>query len=809
MVKKMIKGTLRRSRLILALTTGVFLLGAALSFGAGGVSGLGDSTGEKHVTGDGTPPIRNARGTAKVTDRSAEANDSSEAISASRTVEPQPQSGGGFDITSSVIAGGGGSSTGAGNLALDGTIGQAVAGTTSSNGPFSVTGGFWQQSPLSVISISGKVSYRDTTTGVKNVTLNLTGDASGSTTTPLSDGLYNFSGIPPGSYTVTPSKPTGQDVNGITGFDAARVAQHVANLITLTPNQQLAGDASQNGSLSGFDAALIAQTAASIANPGHCGEWKFNPTSRSYVSIISDQTDQNYDALLICEVSGNWIAPPAPPPVSESSTATVGESIHTNAVLPQSPAAGIPVAFPIQTGPSGPTTIGIFVGDLTGQGVISYDLTMTFDPAVLTPQNPAFDTSGTLSSGMTITPNATIPGQLTIVGFTTTPLSGSGTLLKLKFTAAASGTTPLSWTSFMFNEGTPMAMPINGQFTVGSPSAASSTITGRVLTDTGTAVSGAVVRLSGTQNRKTITDANGNYHFDTVETNGFYTVTPSRANYAFSPSQRAFSQLAERTEATFGASFTRDAVNPLDTAEYFVRQQYVDILGREPDEGGFNYWSDRVLACGSDARCVSARRRDVAAAFFIEAEFQETGSFIYGLYKGSLGRGPVYTEFSSDRQQVVAGANLDAAKQAFAESFVSRAEFASKYQANSTGESFVDALLTTVSQASGVDLGSQRAALLSRYNTGSSLNQSRSLVLRDLIDNSDFRRAGYNSAFVLTEYFSYLRRDPDQEGYAFWVDKLSNQDNYRSMVCAFVTSREYQKRFSSVVTHTDAECGEQ
>jgi hypothetical protein len=66
----------------------------------------------------------------------------------------------------------------------------------------------------------------------------------------------------------------------------------------------------------------------------------------------------------------------------------------------------------------------------------------------------------------------------------------------------------------------------------------------------------------------------------------------------------------------------------------------VDILGREPDEGGFNYWSDQILACGVDAACANARHRDVAAAFFIEQEFQQSGSFIYDVYQGTLGRRP-------------------------------------------------------------------------------------------------------------------------------------------------------------------------
>jgi hypothetical protein len=166
------------------------------------------------------------------------------------------------------------------------------------------------------------------------------------------------------------------------------------------------------------------------------------------------------------------------------------------------------------------------------------------------------------------------------------------------------------------------------------PTAANGIVSGRITTSDGTPVEGAVMTLSGTQSRKMITDANGNYLFDNVETNGFYTVTPSRANYNFNPFNRSFTQLGNTTEAIFTATSTGDSVNPLDTPEYFVRQQYVDLLGREPEEDGFNYWSDRILECGDDGLCVNARRRDVASAFFIEAEFQQTGSFILWSVQG-------------------------------------------------------------------------------------------------------------------------------------------------------------------------------
>lgn len=344
---------------------------------------------------------------------------------------------------------------------------------------------------------------------------------------------------------------------------------------------------------------------------------------------------------------------------------------------------------------------------------------------------------------------------------------------------------------------------------VTTPTAANSTISGTIADDSGAPVAGVVVNLSGAQNRKTITKAKGLYYFDNVESTGFYTVTPSRANYSFSPALRSFNQLGNHTDADFNASRAGDSTNPLDTAEFFVRQQYVDILGREPDEGGFNYWSNEINRCGSDAGCVNARQRDIAAAFFIEQEFQQSGSYIYNLYSGGLGRKPVYAEYAMDRRQVVGGSNLETEKAAFALNFVQRADFAAKYQTSVTADSFVEALLQTVRQSSGVDLSGQRASLVSTYGNGDSLVKSRSLVLQRVADNAAFRQAEYNAAFVLTEYFGYLKRDPEQSGYDFWLNVLSNREpgNFRGMVCSFITSTEYQQRFSKVVTHSNAECG--
>jgi Carboxypeptidase regulatory-like domain/Domain of unknown function (DUF4214) len=384
-----------------------------------------------------------------------------------------------------------------------------------------------------------------------------------------------------------------------------------------------------------------------------------------------------------------------------------------------------------------------------------------------------------------------------------TPSIGSGNLV-VTGTAAEPGAAELSNQS---------PFSLRGGFwyaTLGAtPTAANGTVTGTIVDGNGNAVAGSVIRLSGTQNRKTITDANGNYHFDNVETNGFYTVSPSRANYNFTPLNRSFSLVGNKTDAVFAATATGDSANPLDTPEYFVRQEYLDILGREPDEGGFNYWSDQINECNGESNCLGTKRIDVAAAFFIAQEFQASGAYIYNLYSGALGRQPRFAEYAGDRQLVIGGASLETEKQSFAAGFVERAEFVGKYQANTAAESFVDALLTTVQQGSGVELSSQRDDLIARYQMGATQNDSRILALRGLAENETFKHAQYNASFVLTEYFAYLRRDAETQGYAFWLNVLNNATpgDYRGMICSFITSTEYQRRFSIVVTRGNGECG--
>ena len=161
------------------------------------------------------------------------------------------------------------------------------------------------------------------------------------------------------------------------------------------------------------------------------------------------------------------------------------------------------------------------------------------------------------------------------------------------------------------------------------------------------------------------------------------------------------------------------------------------------------------------------------------------------------------------------GADLATGQQNLANAFVLRSEFLAKYPASQDGPTFVDALLATIRNELGPDLTSQRTALIGLFNSG-----GRGAVLYRLaddntqtnpIDNRAFIDVEYNRAFVATQYFGYLRRDSDIGGFLFWLGQvnsgpLRDSSKQHAMVCSFMTSEEYQRRFSAVVTHGNGEC---
>jgi hypothetical protein len=284
-----------------------------------------------------------------------------------------------------------------------------------------------------------------------------------------------------------------------------------------------------------------------------------------------------------------------------------------------------------------------------------------------------------------------------------------------------------------------------------------------------------------------------------VETDETFTVVLTN------PTGGLFTGTGSSLTATIKDNDTAGTTNPIDNAQFFVRQQYLDFLNREPDAGGLAYWTNEITRCGADVACVNRRRVEVSAAFFLSNEFQETGYFVYRLYKaafdGATGTRPTYLEFMHDRGRLLAGSNLDALKTALIAEFITRQEFINIYQ-NLTNAQFVDQLNANTGNSLTT---AERNALVNGLNAFFP-TETRASVLRKVVDNAVFKSKETNNAFVLMEYFGYLRRDIDTGGYAFWLNVLNRTGNFRGMVCAFITSAEYQDRFGPVRTRNDRIC---
>jgi hypothetical protein len=141
---------------------------------------------------------------------------------------------------------------------------------------------------------------------------------------------------------------------------------------------------------------------------------------------------------------------------------------------------------------------------------------------------------------------------------------------------------------------------------------------------------------------------------------------------------------------------------------------------------------------------------------------------------------------------------LENNKQALIADFVQRSRFLTAYPVSMTPAQFVDTLNTN---SGGALSTAERNQLVNDLTTAA---KTRAQVLRAVAEDSDLSNAETNRAFVLAQFFGYLRRNPndspdsDYTGYDFWLTKL-NQFNGNfvnaEMVKAFIISGEYPVRF--------------
>jgi len=147
---------------------------------------------------------------------------------------------------------------------------------------------------------------------------------------------------------------------------------------------------------------------------------------------------------------------------------------------------------------------------------------------------------------------------------------------------------------------------------------------------------------------------------------------------------------------------------------------------------------------------------------------------------------------------------LENNKRAFILDFVQRSRFLNRHPTTLTPQQFVDRLFAN---AGFIPSDIDRNAAIAEFGLAANISDvaARSHAVRDVAENRILIQQEFNRAFVLMEYFGYLRRDPDYPpdaavytGYDSWLTKLNqfNGDYQKAeMVKAFITSTEYRQRF--------------
>jgi hypothetical protein len=684
---------------------------------------------------------------------------------------------------------------------------------------------------------------KDVSINVTKATLTITADdksksyrAANPTLTYTPSGFVNndtasvLSGVP----NITTTATTTSNVNGypITITQGTlSAADYTFNFVsgTLTVTKATPVISWSNPADIVFGTALgAAQLNATASNPNDSssvtGSFVYNPASGTVLNAGNNQTlsvgftptdATNYNSPAQKSVSINVLK--ATPPISLSNLSQTYDGTPKAPTAVTTP-SGLSVTFTYTQNGSpvaSPTNVGNYnvtatINDPNYQGSTSGILVINQGTPVITWNNPANIVFGTPLSSTQLNATANVGGT-----FAYTP--PSGTVLNVGSNQLSVTFTPTDTTNYT-------TASKNVSLTVDPVTA-----TVINLSSANYIVNEGDGRVTITVNRTGNTAASANVDYTTSDTAGlqncnvFNGIASSRCDYATSVGTLHFAagetsktiliplvddSYAEGSEIfnltlsnavgeSLGAvsvatitiidNETVTGTNPIDNVSFFVREHYIDFLGREPEPNGFTGWQNILNNCPQGS--TQCDRIEVSSDFFRSEEFQNRGYFIYRFYS-AVGRIPHYAEFMPDFARVsgfLTAQQLEDNKVAFIADFMGRTDFQTKYGSLSDPTAYVTALLNTV----GLPNHPSKAGWIAGL-ANNSMTQAQ--VLRALVESSEMYTKYYNEAFVIMQYFGYLRRDADSM-YVQWLQTLNSTGDYRMLINGFLNSVEYRMRF--------------
>ncbi|MCP4709214.1 MAG: S8 family serine peptidase, partial [Planctomycetes bacterium] len=247
------------------------------------------------------------------------------------------------------------------------------------------------------------------------------------------NGEYSIKDVPTGSYTLTPAKSG--DVAEITAMDASLVLQVDAGLLSLSGYETMAADVNRNGNVSSMDASYILEASVGLRDvpfPGAGKVWDFDPPQRTYPLLNSDQINQDFTAVLIGDVTGNWQMPQGSPSPQGIETMDLGPN-SANLILPEvTGLVGKTISLPMEI-------------ELDSASLYAANIILQYDSSKLA-INDVIIGDAPQSQGMALVVNTNIPGEIRVGLAGATPMTEDGTFLEITCDVIEAAELPVSVT---------------------------------------------------------------------------------------------------------------------------------------------------------------------------------------------------------------------------------------------------------------------------------------------------------------------------------------------------------------------------
>jgi len=308
------------------------------------------------------------------------------------------------------------------------------------------------------IAISGTITYCSNPVHgpVPNVTLNLTGSGSAST---LSDSSGNYaltSLVSGGNYVVTPTKTALIPAStGINTVDVIATQRHFLNLGTpLLGCRLTAADVNLDTSVNTVDVIAIQRFFLGLSTGlAQTGKYKFTPVNRTYTGLVTNQTAQNFDALVYGDVASSFVnRPEGQSQDAATDSASVSALSGLNTSVDEVPAPVATLSLPNVSADAFVTNFNVQVTTSpidAKNKLVGFQGDVTFDERVVSFQSEPVQKAGITSGNWNVSGNVLAGAgpirtlRISAYSLDFTALSGSGTLFELrmsKVSKAAQGT---------------------------------------------------------------------------------------------------------------------------------------------------------------------------------------------------------------------------------------------------------------------------------------------------------------------------------------------------------------------------------